>query len=87
MQVLVPMEKWKRDQLLPILQQWTELLENALACRSGMSAMSSHAAALSTSRSSPELMNAIRHLHKAQEYTQSNVSPAAVCGLLEWTLR
>ena len=87
MQVLVPMEKWKRDQLLTILQQWLELLENALASRSGVPAMSSLAEALSASRSSPELMDAISHLQKGIEYTQSNVSPAAVCAYLAWTLR
>ena len=27
------------------------------------------------------------HLKKAIEYTQSNVSTAAVCGFLEWALR
>src|SRR5699024_8631738 len=35
LQVLVPMEKLKRDQLAPILSQWQELLTMALSCRSG----------------------------------------------------
>ena len=38
LQVLVPMEKLKRDQLAPILSQWQELLTMALSCRSGMPA-------------------------------------------------
>ena len=42
---------------------------------------------LSTARSSADLMRAINHLKKAIEYTQGNVSPAAVCGFLEWALR
>lgn len=87
LEVLVPMEKWKRDQLLQMLTSWLELLESALACRSGMPAVSTAARQLSTGRSSPELMNAISHLQKAIEYTQGNVSPAAVCGYLEWALR
>ena len=87
LQALVPMEKWKRDQLIPELQQWTDLAENALACRSGAPAATPMAKALSQSRSSRELLNAIRNLQKATEYAQSNVSPAAVCGWLAWVLR
>ena len=87
LQVLVPMEKWKRDQLLPVLDEWMQMLQSALVSRSGMQAISSGAKSLSTARSSPELMDAIRHLQKAIEYTQGNVSPAAVCGYLEWALR
>jgi DNA polymerase-3 subunit delta' len=85
--VLVPMEKWKRDQLIPILQQWTELLESALSCRSGMSAVNPLAKKLAESRRGDELLSAIRHLQKCAEYAQSNVSPAAICGYLQWVLR
>lgn len=87
MQVLVPMEKWKRDDLLPMLNQWLELTQSALACRTGMPAVSPLARKLSTSRGSAELMTATMQLKKAIEYIQSNVSPAAVCGYLEWALR
>ena len=87
LQVLVPMEKWKRDQVLPVFTQWVQLLESALTSRYGMQALSPAAQALSTSRSSQELTNAIRQLQKAIEYTQGNVSVAAVCGYLEWALR
>ena len=87
LQVLVPMEKWKRDQFLPILEQWLQLLQSALVSRSGMQAISPAARALSTARSAKELMDGIRHLQKAIEYTQGNVSVAAVCGYLEWALR
>jgi DNA polymerase III gamma/tau subunit len=34
-QVLVPMEKWKRDRLLEALLQWKTLFAEALACRGG----------------------------------------------------
>lgn len=85
--VLVPMEKWKRDQLIPELRQWTAILENALTCRAGLAAASPAARELSTARSSQELLTAVRHLQKATEYAQGNVSPAAVCGWLEWALR
>ncbi len=86
-QLLVPMQKCKREQLLDILSQWLEILENALAARSGMPGVSSQARLLSSSRSSQELMNAIRSLKKALEYAQGNVSPAAICGWLEYELR
>ena len=87
MQLLVPMEKWKRDALLPALNQWLELLQGALACRAGLPAVSPLARQLSLARTPAELMNAVTKLKKAIEYTQSNVSPAAVCGYLEWALR
>lgn len=86
-QLMVPMERWKRDQLLPVLNRWLEALESALVCRSGIPAISSAVRQLSTQRSSAELMTAIRHLQKAILYAQSNVSVAAICGYLQWALR
>lgn len=87
MQVLVPMERWKREQLIGELNQWVSILQSALVSRSGMQAVSPLARQLSTARSSAELMGAIRHLQKTMEYAQGNVSVAAVCGYLEWALR
>ena len=84
---LVSMEKWKRDQLLPMLESWTGLLEEALACRSGMRCLHPMTEILATRRSSQELMQAITSLQKAISYAQSNVSPAAICGWLVWQLR
>ena len=86
-QVLVPMQKLKRDQLIDILSQWLDALEGALAARSGMAAPSAQARQLSSGRTSRELMDAIGHLQQARDYAQSNVSPAAVTGWLEWALR
>ena len=87
MQLLVPMEKWKRDALLPALNQWLELVQGALACRAGLPAVSPLARQLSLARTPGELMQTVTKLKKAIEYTQSNVSPAAGCGYLEWALR
>ena len=84
---LVPMEKWKRDQLIPILQQWHDCLEGALVYRSGVRVVTPMAAELSTGRSAAELMQAISQLQTCIEYAQGNVSPAAICGHLEWALR
>ncbi len=86
-ETLVPMEKWKRDQLIPELQQWIALTEEALACRSGSPALNPMARTLSTQRSPQELMAAIQTLRKATEYAQGNISCAAICGWLAWAFR
>lgn len=85
--LLVPMERWKRDQFLPVLACWEEALQSALVCRSGIHALSADIRQLSISRSSQELLSAIRHIQKAIEYTQGNVSVAAICGYLLWALQ
>ena len=85
--VLVPMEKWKRDALIDLLTDWQMLLEDALACRAGLPSTSPLARELSQGRSAPELMHAMKALQKAAQYAQGNVSPAAVCGWLTWELR
>ena len=85
--VLTPMEKWKRDQLIPVLGHWIQMTEQALACRSGLSAPSAAVRNLSSKRTSRELMEIVTALKKGLEYAQSNVSPGAVCGWLSWELR
>lgn len=85
--VLAPMEKMKRDQLLPLLESWVQLLESALAYRSGSSAVNTAARDIGTMRSPGDLTNAIMALQKAIAYAQTNVSPAAICGWLSWKLR
>ena len=86
-QVLVPMQKWKRDQLAETLSQWIDLTEQALTVRAGMPASSGPVRVLSSGRSSRDLLEALQHLKKARSYAQGNVSPAAICGWLEWALR
>jgi DNA polymerase-3 subunit delta' len=86
-QMLVPMEKWKRDQILPVLESCKDLLQNALVCRSGVQAVSPLSRQVASVRSSQELMAAIQALNKAIEYIQGNVSVAAACGYLTWALR
>ena len=87
LQVLVPMEKWKRDQAISEWQSWLQLLQNALTCHAGQPTASPQARKISGSRSSQELMSAIAALQKVIEYAQGNVSVAAICGYLQWTLR
>ena len=86
-QTLAPMEKWKRDQLIPVLESWIALLENALVSRAGLPAISAQERTLSSARSSQELMNALKALKKARELALGNVSPGAVSGWLPWELR
>ena len=86
-EVLVPMEKWKRDQLLEILESWLEILESALACRSGIQAVSAPARQLAAQRTGEELYAAAVQLKKALDYGRGNVSAAAICGYLQWHLR
>ena len=86
-QTLVPMEKWKREALTEILQQWLTLLEGALMRRSGGGAVSALSRELAQRRTAAELYSGVTALKKALDYTMSNVSPAAVCGWLSWELR
>lgn len=87
LQVLVSMEKWKRDQAIPEWQMWLRLLQSALTCHAGQPAISPLARQLSAARSARELMQAITVLQKIIGYAQGNVSVAAICGCLQWTLR
>lgn len=85
-QVLVSMEKWKRDRLLDALQQWKSVFAEALACRGGGMAVSPLAREISARRGPNELLGAIRQFDQCIEYAQGNVSPAAICGYLIWAL-
>lgn len=85
--VLVPMEKWKRDQALPVFGLWLAVLQEALSCRSGVPAASRNARTLASACSSKDILRAVKTMQKAIEYTQGNVSVAAVCGWLVWALR
>ena len=87
MQLLVPLEKSKRDVLAELLQDWQMLLENALTAACGMRTVSDHARRLAAALDSRTLHRQYALVRKAREYTLSNVSPAAVCGYLEWALR
>lgn len=86
-QLLVPMERLKRDQLLPIFIQWEELLEAALCARSGMPALQQAAAQIGRSRTAQELLQAIEALRRGRLLLDANVSPGAICGDLQYKLR
>jgi hypothetical protein len=86
-QVLVPMEKWKRDQALPVFAAWQAALQEGLVCRSGVSAVNPAAKMLAANRSSKDLLAAVKVMQKAIEYAQGNVSVANLCGWLVHALR
>ncbi len=79
---LVPLEKSKRDALIVLLQQWTDILEGALLIRCGAQSTSAAAAELAASLGAAELSDAVEKLQKCIRYAQGNVSPAAICGYL-----
>lgn len=84
--VLVSMEKRKRDELGEILQSWQQVLSQALVCRSGLAVVSPMARLLAEKRTSQDLKSALTAVNKALDYAQSNVSPGAICGWLSWEL-
>jgi len=87
LRVLVPMERLKREQLIPVLTQWQELLSSALSCRAGLPPVDGLSRSLSAGRTARELSDGVEVLRKSLEYLQGNVSPGAVCGNLVWQLR
>ena len=85
--LLVPMERWKRDLAIAMFELWLSALQEGLACRSGMPAPGRSAKLLAQNRSYKDLLDAVRHLQKAIEYAQGNVSIAAICGWLVHVLK
>ena len=84
---LASMEKWKRDQLIPELQQWRQRLIGSLACRSGVPAEDPACLRVSQTRSPEQVRRSVAGLEKAIAYAGGNVSVAAICNWLFWELR
>ncbi|MBR7009810.1 MAG: DNA polymerase III subunit [Oscillospiraceae bacterium] len=82
-ELLVPLERKKREELAPLLTQWAELLSRALAVRAGQPGRWEAARRVGRSRTSAESLRALRSLRRALELLQGNVSPGAVCGALQ----
>ena len=82
LEVLTPLEKRKREQLLPLLQDWERLLTEALAARCAGTPAPEALQTVRDRRTAPELLAAVEALREAQTYCTANVSPAAVCGAL-----
>ena len=86
-ELLVPMERYKRDKLIPVLEQWQDLLQQALVSSSGGKALLPQAKELGRIREPKDVMRALQDVKKTIEYAKGNVSPAAICSWLCWTLR
>ena len=82
LEVLTPMEKWKREQLLPALQQWEALLTEALSSRYGLPPSLPELQSIRDRRTAREIYDAIESLRQAQVYCNANVGVAAVCSAL-----
>ena len=85
--VLVPMEKWKRDVLVEELEQWIDAMTDALCTRSGRAATYPLADQIGTARTGQDILRAINALKQAVDYARRNISPGAICGWLIWELR
>lgn len=85
--LLVPMERYKREKLIPILEQWADVLQQALVARVGGKALLPKARELGQIRDPKDVLCAIRAIQKTIEYAKGNVSCAAICGWLTWALR
>ena len=82
LRVLVPMERLKREQLRPILLQWTEVLSSAAAVRSGLPAIAPESRKIANNRTDAQLLRAAEALRNAISLTDANVGAAHICGML-----
>lgn len=87
LRLMTPMEKMKRDQLIPVLTQWRELLASALLCRAGQPPLDPLSRSIASVRTPREMTQAAEALAVGITRLQGNISPGAVCGVLVWQLR
>ena len=77
----VPLEKYKREQLRPVLEQLLEGLTEALACRTGAQGDAA-ARKLGAAMTARGLARAVDAAQEALLHLQSNVSPGHIMGAL-----
>ncbi len=82
LQVLAPMEKLKREQLLPVLDQWQALLEQAMRVRAGLPAAVVQCEKIARCRTNAELLRALEAIGDAREQAEANVGVGHICGAL-----
>ena len=80
--LLAPMEKWTRDKLLPMLQEWELLLMEALSARCGAAEAAPEVHRICSLRTAKEILAAIEELRLAQIRCNANVGVGAICGAL-----
>ena len=86
LKVLCAMEKQPRAKLQELLEQWRQLLTDALLVRAGVAA-SSEAASMGRSRTGADLSAALRSLQRALDNCAANVGTGHICGWLLVQLR
>ena len=82
-ELLVPMERMKREQLQPLLLQWAEILHQAMLVRAGLTGAWETARQIGHSRTTADALHAQQSLRRGAELLGGNVSPGAVCGALQ----
>jgi DNA polymerase-3 subunit delta' len=82
LEVLIPLEKKKREQLSPILAQCKRLVTDALAARAGLPSPTPQCAALMKNRTGAELLAAANALQAALDDLDANIGVGAVVGWL-----
>lgn len=87
LRVLVPMERFKRDQLRPLLVQWHGLLVSALTSRSGLPPQRPECAEIAGARPAASILSGIEALQQAMEMADANVGAGHICGALTILLR
>ena len=87
LELLIPMEKYKREQLLPILEQLRQLLCRALAAKNGAEAARAPLDAICRARTGAEILSAVQALQRAEDDLNANVGVGAVVGWLAVRLR
>ena len=73
-EILVPMQKWKRDALIAELEKWAEVIHSAIGYRYEFPIPREDAKLLGNARNTTELICAARTLRTALEYANDNVS-------------
>ena len=82
LETLTSMEKWKREQLLPALQEWSALLTEALSARYGAPISNPALQAVRDRRTAREILEAVEALRQAETWCNANVGAGAICGAL-----
>lgn len=84
---LCKMEKLKREQLLPILQQTQALVAEAMTAKARRVQAAGAAQALAEKKTAEKLLTAYKDLLSAMEAANANVGVGHVCGFLASRLR
>ncbi len=87
LRALTPLERYKREQLRPVLLQWHALLADALTCRGTLPAQYPESRQIAGARSDSAIIAAVDATRRALSLLEANVSPAHICGALSIQLR